>query len=121
MPHELTSGAARWCSATSRRSSPSSRPTARTAGFRGAIDFGGGDLVSEPKSIANLFARYDLDGAYLGGTLYHGLSMSVQDLARGPEGELALTGLFTDELDLGAGPLPGDLFDSSLFVHRFAP
>ena len=93
-----------------------------TAGrFRGSIDFGGGDLITEPLKNAMFVARHDLAGAHLGSTAFDGTGeQSPWAAAFGPDGELVVAGDFDGTLDLGAGPMVS-LSDQDLFVHRFSP
>ncbi len=89
--------------------------------FRGSIDFGGGDLISEPLENAMFIARHDLAGVHLGSTAFDGTGGEMPWAAAfGPDGELVVAGNFDGALDLGAGPMVS-LGDEDLFVHRFSP
>lgn len=92
-----------------------------TGRFRGAIDFGGGDLNVAPPDHAIFVARYDLAGEHLSSEMFSGaLAASPNAAAIGADGELVLGGIYQGELDLGAGPMVA-VGEADLFVHRFAP
>ena len=89
--------------------------------FRGAIDFGGGDLNVAPPEHAMFVARYDLAGEHLSSEMFNAtLEESPNAAAIGADGELVLGGTFQGQFDLGAGPMVA-VGEADLFVHRFAP
>jgi hypothetical protein len=80
----------------------------------GAADFGGGLRTSAGGS--DIFvAKLDTDGGHLWSAVFgDAADQSGADLAAGPGGEIALTGMFNGLVDFGGGPLTsaglGDFF-----------
>jgi hypothetical protein len=88
----------------------------------GDIDFGGGALTATDPSDAFL-AKLGPDGHHIwskafGGSNYQG----IESLALTPTGDILLTGLFDDFIDLGCGPMQSPMLSAG-YVHaaKFAP
>lgn len=89
--------------------------------FHGTVDFGGGPLASAGQNDI-FMARFAPDGRLLWSQRFGGLQMqNPSQVAVGPTGHIALTGVIQGSIDLGGGSLSADgtaalfiaLFDSS--------
>lgn len=86
----------------------------------GTFDFGGGPLVTPQDQSQPFLTRYDLAGAHVASATYDATQARFSGADRGPDGELALLGVFVGMLDLGDGPLKA-LGEQDVFLHRFHP
>jgi len=93
-----------------------------TGSFEGTIDFGGGSLVSGPGGGNSIFlAKFDSAGAHVWSYTYPSTSYnSGRGLTTYSNGDVALTGLFSGNMDFGGGWLNG-AGENDVFLCRFTP
>lgn len=85
--------------------------------FRGAVDFGGGPLVSA--GDRDIYAaKLDASGGYLWGKRFGDANIQgATGLAGDSSGNVVVTGWYTGSVDFGGGPLPGAV-GNEVFVAK---
>ena len=85
--------------------------------FQGTADFGGGPLTSAGWDDIFL-ARYDSTGSHLWSRRFGGTGIDqVTSIATDSSGNIFMTGMFWDAIDLGGGVLSGSLYD--IFLSKY--
>jgi len=89
--------------------------------FRGTVDFGGGDLVSDGPENDIVVAKYDPAGTHLWSQRFGNSSEeALGSVATDVSGNVFMTGAFVDTVDFGGGNLPS-AGGQDMFVAKYSP
>jgi hypothetical protein len=91
-------------------------------GFLGAVDFGGGQLVSAGEGSADAFvAKFDALGVHKWSKRFgDAFSQGANDVVLTPDGHIAVVGSMAGTINFGGGPLVS-AGQSDVFVAAFGP